>query len=298
MLTKSQRSSASRLVELSVHGDVTSAVWPAERPYRIGSDGRLRVLPGTGGICYSHVIGDSAIDIRADHVEPGVTIKASKADENSALNTLSCVGNSARLVSGAAKGDEGTVVGFHGAVEHVMVDFPQRTMEKMAIGDRVQIRAVGCGLEEPEWGDVMIMNCAPRLLEKWGVRWVRGALEVPVTHLVPAKVMGSGYGAPTCHRGDHDIQIADHQVVQEYSLSTLRFGDFVALIDADHSFGRSYLGGAVSIGLIVHSRSDMSGHGPGVSTLLTSRSGLIRPKISKDANVGHVLKLGRWRTKK
>jgi hypothetical protein len=244
------------------------------------------------------VIGDSAVDIRADHVEPGVTIKAPKADENSALNTLSCVGNTARILTGAAKGEEGTVVGFHGGVEHVMVDFSQRTMEKMAIGDRVQVRAVGCGLQEPDWGDVMIMSCAPHLLEKWGVRWVRGALEVPVTHLVPAKVMGSGYGASTCHKGDYDIQMADQKVVDEFQLSSLRFGDFVALMDADNSFGRSYLGGAVSVGIIVHSRSDMSGHGPGVTTLLTSRSGLIRPKISKNANVGYALKLGRWRNKK
>lgn len=288
----------SELVMLSVAGDVTSAVWPTSRVYRIGADGTPRVLPGTGGICYSHVIGDSALDLKGDHVEPGVTIRAANEDHNSALNTLACVGNKARVMTGDAKGAEGVVCGMHGGVEHLMVDFAAETMEKLAIGDKVQIRAFGSGLELPECPDVAVMNADPDFIAAWSLSVKKGRLQVPVTHVLPAKLMGSGLGSVSCHSGDYDIQLFDEGTVKEHGLATLRFGDLVAITDADHSFGRRYLGGAISVGVIVHSRSDMSGHGPGVTTLLTSKLGKIDPVVDRDANIGRYLGIGRWRKAK
>ena len=285
------------LVMLSVHGQITSAIWPASRTYRIGGDGQNRVVPGTGGICYSHVIGDNAIDLKGDHVEPGVSLKAANSDENAALNTLSCVGNEAVVISGPSKGARGTVCGKHGGVEHVMIDFPRPVLERLCVADKIQIRAFGQGLEFDEFPEIKVMNCDPAMFKRWDLKRSKGRLEVPVTHLVPAKVMGSGLGATSCYSGDYDIQMFDKQVVRAYKLQGLRFGDIVAIIDADHSYGRRYLQGAISIGVIVHSKSDMSGHGPGVTTLLTSRDGLIKPKITKNANVGGILGLGRWRKK-
>jgi len=292
------KSNAKNLVTLSVLGEVTSAVWPSNRQYRIGHTGQLAVIPGTGGICYSHVIGDNAVSLVGDHVEPGVSIAHSNANCNAALNTLACIGNSAKVISGEAKGKEGTVTGKHGGVEHVMVDFTSDVMALLAIGDKIQITAVGTGLALPQLPDIKVMNCSPELLEKldFTVDPRRKNMEVPVTHLVPAKVMGSGLGATTCHSGDYDIQLFDPQVVKKYKLSSLRFGDIVAIVDADHSYGRRYFEGAVSIGVIVHSDSTMSGHGPGVTTLLTSpRRGAITPVVRKDTNIGKLLSLGRWR---
>lgn len=284
------------LVELSVRGEITQAVWPKTRPYRVGADGKVRVLPGTGGICYSHLIGDSAIALQADHVEPCVTIRASDDDENAALNIFACVGNQARVISGDAKGSVGTVTGKHGGVEHVMVDFALDVLENLAVGDKIQIRAKGVGVEAREVGGVQIMNSAPELLRIWLQEASPGNFTVPVTHLVPAKIMGSGLGAVSSHSGDYDIQMFDEGVVEEYNLRTLRFGDLVAILDADHTFGRRYLSGATSIGVVVHSRSDMSGHGPGVTTLITSsEAGLLRPRLDPNANIGKYLGLGRWR---
>ncbi|RME47565.1 MAG: DUF4438 domain-containing protein, partial [Deltaproteobacteria bacterium] len=37
----------------------------------------------------------------------------------------------------------------------------------------------------------------------------------------------------------------------------------------------------------VHSACILSGHGPGVTTVATSRSGKIRPEISREANLRH-----------
>jgi hypothetical protein len=290
------KTNADKLVALSVMGEIPAAIWPASRLYRVGHDGVVRVLPGTGGICYSHVIGDSAVDLVGDHVEPGVSLSSPDKDIRSSLNTFSCVGNYAFVVAGAAKGDRGVVCGMHGGVDNVMVDFPASTLDKLVIGDKIQIRSFGTGLVLTDYPELRVLNCDPRIFKHWKIKPLKRGLEVPVSHIVPAKIMGSGLGAVTCHTGDYDIQLFDPQVVAEYNLNTLRFGDIVAIVDADHSHGRHYRQGAISVGVIVHSDSTMSGHGPGVTTLLTAADGsMLTPKISSAANIGNILKLGRWR---
>lgn len=286
---------AQELVQLSVSGEIIPAVWPAIRMYRLGGDGVSRLLPGTGGICYSHQVGDSVCRIQGDHVEAGVTMRHPDKNFNSSLNVLSCVGNDATVISGPAQGAKGTICGTHGGVEHVIVDFPAATLKKLRIGDKIQVVAHGAGLELVDHPDVKVMNCDPRFLAKWGLTPEKGKLRVPVTHTVPAKIMGSGLGSPTSHKGDYDIQMFDEATVKEHALESLRFGDLVAILDADHSFGWRYLSGAVSVGVVVHSRSDVSGHGPGVASLLTSKDGALRPIIDGNANLGHILGLGRWR---
>ena len=84
-------------------------------------------------------------------------------------------------------------------------------------------------------------------------------------------------------------------MVKRYGLDKLRFGDFVAILDADNTYGRHYYEGAVTIGVVSHSDSFLSGHGPGVSTLLSSKKGILKPVLSKSANLAQVLKIGRYR---
>ena len=80
-------------------------------------------------------------------------------------------------------------------------------------------------------------------------------------------------------------------MVDQYRLKSLRLGDLVAIIDADHSFGRIYRQGAVSVGVVVHTNCVTAGHGPGVTTLITSSEGKIFPKTSETANIASLLKL-------
>ena len=89
--------------------------------------------------------------------------------------------------------------------------------------------------------------------------------------------MGAGLGSTSAHSGDYDIQIFDAKAIEEFRLDSLRLGDIVAILDSDASHGWIYREGAVTVGVIAHSNSVISGHGPGVTTLLTSRSGKIRP---------------------
>jgi hypothetical protein len=285
-----------KLVKISVLGEIASPV--ARSAYRITHDGRPVTLPGVGGITYNLRVGDLATGWKADHVEPGVSIENKENDArfktmaNNSLNILSCVGNEATVIGKSdAKGEKGTVVGKHGGIEHVMVDFSEDVMEQLVIGDKMQIKAFGQGLELLDYPDIKVMNIDPGFVNKIDFGEDNGKLAIPVTHRVPAKIMGSGLGANQTYSGDYDIQLFDEATNKEYGLDNLRFGDLVAIMDADHSYGRIYLKDAVSIGIVVHSDCVISGHGPGVTTLFTSTKGLIEPVIDSDANIATILKL-------
>jgi Domain of unknown function (DUF4438), C-terminal len=98
-------------------------------------------------------------------------------------------------------------------------------------------------------------------------------------------------GANQSYSGDYDIQLFDDGVRKQYELDDVRLGDLVAIIDADHSFGRIYKHGAISVGIVVHTNCVIAGHGPGVTTLFTSTTGKIVPRIDKKANIAAILKL-------
>lgn len=273
---------------ISVQGEVSHP--KASMPYRITVDGSPVVLPGTGGITYSHKIGDSCMDLAGDHVEPGVTAIRSAETENGGFNTLSCVGNEAKVVSGDAKGAKGYVTGTHGGAEHVLIYFDSDTLEKMAVGDKILVKAHGQGLKLLDFPEIKVMNLDPNLMEKMGIKIADdGMLEVPVAVQVPAYLMGSGIGSTTAYRGDYDIMTHDKAAYEKFNLGKLRFGDIVALMDCDTVYGRGYLEGAVTIGVVVHSDCVITGHGPGVTTLLTCKVPKIRPVIVEKANIADYL---------
>ncbi len=290
------RTNADRLIEMSVVGEVVSPVITGSI-YNISAEGKPLVLPGVGGITYNLRVGDLASGWQADHVEPGVSIENKENDPrfgkgaNVALNVLACVGNESRVVSGSAKSAKGTVTGKHGGMDHVLVDFPKGTLEKLMIGDKMLIKAVGVGLKLPDFPDVTAMNIDPKFLKAINPKAVGSSFEVPVARVIPALIMGSGLGLNQTYSGDYDIQTFDEKARKKYHLDTLRLGDLVAISDADHSYGRIYRQGAVSVGIVVHTDSVSAGHGPGVTTLFTSRLGKIKPRIDPKANIAFLLKL-------
>ena len=284
-----------KLVKISVMGEIASPT--IRNVYNVSATGKPIVLPGVGGITYNLRVGDPACGWEADHVEPGVSIENKENDPrqgqaaNVAFNILSCVGNQATVVTGQAKGANGVVTGKHGGIEHVLVDFPLKVLEQLVLGDKVLVKAFGTGLKLLDHPEIKVLNLDPVLLEAWNPQPKGGKLEVSVTHIVPAAIMGSGLGANQVNSGDYDIQLFDEKVVERYGLDSLRLGDLVAIIDADHSFGRIYRQGAVSVGVVVHTNCVTAGHGPGVTTLMTSSDGQIVPQITPRANVASLLKL-------
>ena len=289
------RKNSDKLIKMSVMGEIAS---PTIRSvYNVSATGKPLVLPGVGGITYNLRVGDPACGWEADHVEPGASVENKENDArsgqaaNTAFNVLSCVGNKATVVNGDAKGAEGTVTGKHGGIEHVLVDFSSEVLEKLTVGNRILVKAFGVGLKLVDYPEIKVLNMDPALLDVWNIEPKGDKLEVPVTHIVPAAIMGSGLGANQVNSGDYDIQLFDKAIVDQYELESLRLGDLVAIIDADHSFGRIYRQGAVSVGVVIHTNCVTAGHGPGVTTLMTSPNGKIIPQIGRDANIANLLKL-------
>jgi len=282
-------------VKISVFGEIASPV--LGNVYDISAQGTPMVLPGVGGITYNVRVGDPACGWEADHVEPGVSVENKESDPrrgqgaNTAFNVLSCVGNEAVVVTGDAKGAKGVVTGKHGGIDHIMVDFQPKILERLMLGDKILVKAFGVGFRLLDFPDIKLMNVDPRVVEALAPKRKRDKLEVFVTHLVPAAIMGSGLGQNQAYSGDYDIQLFDEKVGEQYGLDDLRLGDLVAILDADHSFGRIYRQGAISIGIVVHTNCVTAGHGPGVTTLFTSSNGKIIPKIDAKANIASILKL-------
>ena len=107
------------------------------------------------------------------------------------MNVLSCVGNEAVVVKGDAKGEKGVVVGKHGGIEHVMTDFQPEVMERLVIEDKVMVKAYGVGLKLLDIPEVKVFNLDPGFLDIIDPKINNSKLEVPVTHEVPAAIMGS-----------------------------------------------------------------------------------------------------------
>ncbi|MDX8390736.1 MAG: DUF4438 domain-containing protein [Mariprofundaceae bacterium] len=283
------------LVMTAVQGGVAPAHQWA--PFEVGAAGEIFSWPSTGGITYNVKVGDSVFGWAGEHIEPGVSATFSHKNKKAeaGFQFLSCLGNSVRVISGEAKGATGTVIGHHGGVEHLMLDFDDETMEKLTYDDKFLVRGFGQGLKLLDHPEVFIYNLDPDVLEAWGlVERADGKIEVPVNVVVPGHAMGSGIGALSVTTGDYDILCHDAETVEKYGLDKLRFGDFVAVLDHDNCYGRTYRKHAITIGMVIHSDSPLGGHGPGMMTLMSACEGKLVPVMNESANIAILKGIGRF----
>jgi len=265
-----------------------------------GHSGKPFNLPGIGGITLNIEVGDSAFGWEGDHLEPGVsaTANAEKPNEfpNNALQYYCCVGNKAKLISGKAKGAEGVVIGHHGGCEDLIIDFPRKIKEKMTYDDKILIVAHGQGLKVLDHPEIKLTNVSPDLFKKLNLKKSKsGKIQFPVTTIIPAQCMGSGLGVADVHSGDYDVMTSDPETNKKHGLERMRFGDFVAIMDHDNSYGPALKKGAITIGIVIHSDCYLAGHGPGITVLFTTSHGAIEPVLDKNANIGKLYKIGKFR---
>lgn len=286
-----------KLISISVLGEVVTATFASTppgyigTPYLVSHRGEPTLVPLAGGIVYNVRMGDRVLGWEGDHFSPGVSIKHKDAGPNNALNVYSCIGNEATLMSGEAKGAKGYVTGKFGHGPHVIVDFAPDVLDSIAINDKVQVKALGTGLQIAGYDDLTLWSLDPGLLERLGLEEGKGAkLRVPVTAVVPGELIGAGSGH-TADRWDVDIMTSDEGMLSEHGLQDLRFGDIVAITDYDSSGGCFYMTGAVTVGVVSHGDSYMAGHGPGVTPIMSSPAGEIEPFLSADANIALLLGL-------
>ncbi|HUU37881.1 MAG TPA: DUF4438 domain-containing protein [Candidatus Desulfaltia sp.] len=282
------KSNKDRLIETAV----AAVVQPTSgRDYSVTYDGRPWLDVGMASINYNVSLGDSTYGwAQGDHVEPDVTIQGRDRPSPSecAVAILACIGNGAEVISGEAKGAKGYYIGRHAGSDD-KVWFPREAVEKLALNDRVQVKAKGVGLQIEGFEDVRVNKMSPELLERIGLTVEDGRLVVPVVLEVPGHIMGSGMGGSFLETVDYDIQTTCPETVEEFGLKTLRLGDLVAIRDHYDYYGRGRYEGAMTIGVCIHGFSEMAGHGPGLNPILSALPGRIKTRIDPHANMAYYL---------
>ena len=271
---------------------VEGVVQPASAgDYSVTYDGKPSLDLGMASINYRVSIGDSVYGwAQGDHVEPDVTIQGRDRPSPSecAVAILACIGNEAEVLSGEARGAKGYYIGRHAGSDD-KVWFPKDAVEKLALNDRVRVRAKGVGLRIEGFEDVKVNKLSPELFEKLGLTVEGGEIVVPVVMEVPGHIMGSGFGFQPVESLDYDIQTTCPEVVEQYNLRSLKIGDVVAIRDHSDVYSPGRHVGAVTIGTVIHGFSDMAGHGPGVNPILSAMPGRIKVKIERNANIAYYL---------
>ena len=288
----SAKNNAHQVISVSVQGVITPPRMPPlpAMPYALAADGSPFLLPAYGSIVYNVSVGDSAYGWLADCVHPSVSVKLEDATGNRGLNVLSCVGNTAIVMTGNAQRARGMVTGKTGRFsEHVIIHFEPEAREQMAIGDKIVIKAKGVGMSFDDHPDVMLKGCSPELVEALEATTdSEGKLAVPVVASVPPHLLGAGAGLVS-DGGSIHIQTADREALQEAGLDGLRLGDVVALTDYDSSWNHGYLRNAVGIGVIAQGDSPRAGYGPGITLIMTSAGGNIAPMVTPGVNLKDLL---------
>lgn len=279
------RTNAANLVEIAVAGTIAA---PSYRrgPFLPDNDGLSVVLPGMYGYVYNIRVGDPAFGWQGDHVEPGASIDSDDEGVHHALHYLTCTGNKAVVTSGEAAGAEGIVTGEHA---RILVHFEPEVAEQLCVGDAIQIRAKGRGLQLLDHPGIELKKMSPELLQAMGLKDLgNGRLRVPVAMELPVRIMASG-AELNSEYVDQDLTSGDRRLMEELGIDRLRLGDVVVIHHADHRFGRGYRKGHVAICLCIHGDSVMTGHGPGIMTIMTGTDENIEWVIDPGANIARQL---------
>ncbi len=288
---KGIRTNKDQLLTIAVEGVVQPAGILGGYGFSTTYDGQPKLGIGMASINYSVTYGDSTYGwAEGDHVEPDVTIQGRDRPSPSecALAILACIGNEAKVLTGEARGAKGIFIGRHAGSDD-LVWFPSEVRDKLAVNDRIQVKARGVGLKILGFEEVRVNKIDPEALEKIGITVENGQLVVPVVMEVPGYLMGSGMGGGFLESVDYDIQTTCPEMVEKYNLKKLRLGDIVAITDHYDFYGRGRYEGAVTIGVVIHGFSDYAGHGPGVNPILSALPGKIKTRLDPNANMALIL---------
>ena len=262
------------------------------------SCGRGHYRVGTGGITYNFRLGDNCMNITGEKIQPGISTKCAgvsgpeagpgASPENMAYSIYCCLGNEVTIAGGPLAGQKGYVTGKVSGFG-VTVDFDRDILEQMHGDERFYIKTCGVGLQMTgAEEDVAIHNLSPQLFEKLGITENGSRYTVPVAKIIPGYLVGPGIGGSVI-ASCAEIMTDHGDCDRQFGLSSLRFGDIVAVTDLDTTSGRTVLEGAVTIGVIVTSDSIALGDGPGLLTILSSKSDILNPVLSDDANLKNYL---------
>ena len=274
------------LIKMSIGGYVTQPSF--KNPgYIPNNDGNSVILPGMYGVVNNVKVGDKAFGWNGDHIEPGVSIDSENINEHFALHYLVCTGNKAIVRSGEAKGKTGIVTGEHA---RNLIHFEQNILEKICVVDQIDIITHGRGLKLLDFPEIEIKKIDPNLLKSMNFKVENKKLIVDVAIELPIKIMGSG-AELNSEYVDQDLMSGDRSLMKKLKIDQMKLGDLIVINHADHRWGRSYKKDHVSIALCIHGDSVMTGHGPGIMTVMTGTKKNLGWRINKKANLKNILKI-------
>jgi len=275
-----------KLIKMSIGGYVTQPSF--KNPgYIPDNDGNSVILPGMYGVVNNVKVGDKAFGWKGDHIEPGISIDSENINEHFALHYLVCTGNKAIVRSGEAKGKTGIVTGEHA---RNLIHFEQNILEKICVGDQIDIITHGRGLKLLDFPEIEIKKIDPNLLKSMNFKVENKKLIVDVAIELPIKIMGSG-AELNSEYVDQDLMSGDRSLMKKLKIDQMKLGDLIVINHADHRWGRSYKKDHVSIALCIHGDSVMTGHGPGIMTIMTGTKKNLDWRINKKANLKNILKI-------
>jgi len=283
------------MIILALQGEIV----PAQiiRTYTSTWDGKSKLGIGVGGINYNLKIGGPIWGwANGDRAEPGVSTDGYGSDsQKDGYRQKTGVGNEVKVITGEAKGSKGVIIGKHGYrlpnnARHVQVHFDDETLEKLAIGDRIRVKAQCIGLKIEGYPEVIVHSSGPSLIEGMGIEEDIEGLLVPVVAEFPTDLVGAGIG--TSAVADHiDIQTCYPPDIEKYGLNHLRFGDLVLVKDLLCDVSRHYYKGASTVGIVISGPSDISGQGIGITTILSAKNSLLKTQLDSEANITRALNI-------
>ena len=286
MKKKSLISNVKSLIQMAVAGYVSQPSF--KNPgYIPNNDGKSVIYPGMFGVVNNVKVGDKAFGWAGDHIEPGVSIDSEHINEHFALHYMVCTGNKAIVRSGEAKGSIGIVTGEHA---RNLVHFEQKTLDKICVGDQIDIITHGRGLKLLDFPDIELKKIDPNLLKSMNLKIVDKKLIVDVAMELPIRIMGSG-AELNSEYVDQDLMSGDRSLMKKLKIDQMRLGDLIVINHADHRWGRSFKKDYISIAICIHGDSVMTGHGPGIMTIMTGKRKNLGWKINKKANIKNILKV-------
>ena len=286
MKKKSLISNVESLIQMAVAGYVSQPSF--KNPgYIPNNDGKSVIYPGMFGVVNNVKVGDKAFGWAGDHIEPGVSIDSEHINEHFALHYMVCTGNKAIVRSGEAKGSIGIVTGEHA---RNLVHFEQKTLDKICVGDQIDIITHGRGLKLLDFPDIELKKIDPNLLKSMNLKIVDKKLIVDVAMELPIRIMGSG-AELNSEYVDQDLMSGDRSLMKKLKIDQMRLGDLIVINHADHRWGRSFKKDYISIAICIHGDSVMTGHGPGIMTIMTGKRKSLGWKINKKANIKNILKV-------
>ena len=107
---------------------------------------------------------------------------------------------------------------------------------------------------------------------------------------LPIRIMGSG-AELNSEYVDQDLMSGDRSLMKKLKIDQMRLGDLIVINHADHRCGRSFKKDYISIAICIHGDSVMTGHGPGIMTIMTGKGKNLGWKINKKANIKNILKV-------